>query len=977
MDNLIGKAVLHKAYGKGNIIYQDDKHVKVEFDKPDIGEKMFSSPMCFEKFLKILDESAEIQISEAIKEKEVQKVEEEKEREIRVETEILQRKSTSKSSRASNKSKIEPPSFDSVLSFCDSYKRSVLTEMYYLKDHVTKKDRIHDGKLTGVKNSSYIYTFEAEDELNYPEGTQIKVWREDTKINGFVLECIEFTIVISVEENLGTDIPTLEVSAEPWRLLGTLAERLEELKGEPSGIVKALVCDGFKQIDSNNSKIITGQVEAVCMSGHQPITFVWGPPGTGKTQTLANIALDHIEKGHRVLMLSQSNVSVDGAVMRTFELSNNPKAGTLIRYGYTKREDVLKHPYLTAYNYVIHKHPSFVMESKKLSAERKGLQRSNPRYVEIGQKLSKIKHAMRQEEIIAVKNASFVATTVSKATVDGAIYNDKFDVVIFDEASMAYVPQIVFAAGLAKKHFICMGDFVQLPPIVQGERSQILNIDIFRYCGITDAVEENRRHNWLCMLDTQYRMYPQIADFASVSMYNGLLKSADIMKNKRGYIVGNEPFAGNALALADLTGMLSVCMKTKDKSRINILSAFVSLLIAVKAAKNTSVGIITPYHAQSRLIHAMIKDINVNYPDLCSISCATVHQFQGSEEDVIVYDSVDCYRMTYPGMLLTSMENDYANRLFNVALTRARGKFICVSNMGYMFNKNISSKLMFGKLLDTKISHARHLGGPELLKEIENNKYNKSKLFNEEFDKSVYLEDLRKSRKEIHIDIPDNMKDMTWTSELVALLNEKKKQGVKVYIRTENKGILSTELKRLAVENKYVYNPLTIIDKSVVWYGAPESESYFVSEGIALNTPFHPILRFEGKYAASAIYGYIDMDNILDMDESVVEDSKEDEEINTFAAYVRANTKCPECGNFLELKRGKSGKFFLACKGYPSCDHKEFVTVDLIEKYFRTYGPLGKRCDICNCSLEAKLGKYGVYIQCCGMERHKYKMDEI
>ena len=977
MDNLINKAVLHKAYGKGTIVFQDEKHVKVKFDKPGTGEKMFSAPMCFESFLKLLDESAETQVAEAINEKEEQKAKEDKEREIRIEAEILQRKSTSKSSRSTNKSKVEPPSFDSVSSFCDAYKRSVLAEMYYLKDNVTKKDRLHDGKLTGIKNSSHIYSFEAEDELNYPEGTQIKVWKDDTKINGMVLECIEFTIVISVEENLGADIPNLEISAEPWRLLGTLAERLEELQEEPSSIVKALVCDGFKQINHNNSKIISGQTEAVYMSSSQPITFIWGPPGTGKTQTLANIALDHMEKGHRVLMLSQSNVSVDGAIMRTFELSEEHKPGKLIRYGYTKREDVLKHPYLTAYNYVIHDHPALILESKVLSGERKGLKRSDSRYVEIGQKLLKIKHAMRQEEIIAVKKASFVATTVSKATVDSAIYNDKFDVVIFDEASMAYVPQIVFAAGLAKKHFICMGDFVQLPPIVQGDHSQVLNIDIFRYCGITDAVEEHRRHNWLCMLDTQYRMYSKIADFASLSMYSGLLKSADIMESKRGYIVDNEPFVGNALALADLTGMLSVCMKTKDKSRINILSAFVSLLIAVKVAKHTSVGIITPYHAQSRLIHAMIKDVKVNYPDLCPISCATVHQFQGSEEDVIVYDAVDCYRMTYPGMLLTSMVNDYANRLFNVALTRARGKFICVSNMGYMFNKNISNKLMFGKLLDTRISGARHLAGPELLNEIEDNKNIKSKLFNDGFDKNMYMDDLRKAKKEIHIDIPDNMKEIIWAPELVSLLGDKKKQGVKVYIRTENKSTLPMELKRLAIENKYVYNPLTIIDKSVVWYGAPESESYFVSEGIALNTPYHPIIRFEGKYVASAIYGYIDMDNILDMDNSVAEDSDGDEEINTFAAYVRANTKCPECGNYLELKRGKSGKFFLACKGYPSCDYKEFVTVDLIEKYFSTYGPLGKRCDICNCSLEAKLGKYGVYIQCCGMDRHKYKMDEI
>lgn len=40
--------------------------------------------------------------------------------------------------------------------------------------------------------------------------------------------------------------------------------------------------------------------------------------------------------------------------------------------------------------------------------------------------------------------AKFVATTVSKAVVDSAIRDNQFDVVIFDEASMAYIPQIAF-----------------------------------------------------------------------------------------------------------------------------------------------------------------------------------------------------------------------------------------------------------------------------------------------------------------------------------------------------------------------------------------------------------------------------------------------------------------------------------------------------------------------------------------------------
>lgn len=101
------------------------------------------------------------------------------------------------------------------------------------------------------------------------------------------------------------------------------------------------------------------------MEQSQPITFVWGPPGTGKTQTLAKIALTHIEQGHRVLMLSYSNVSVDGAVMRVHSLSKKKKPGVLLRYGYPRRSDLLEHEYLTSYNLAIHNHPKLMQERRE------------------------------------------------------------------------------------------------------------------------------------------------------------------------------------------------------------------------------------------------------------------------------------------------------------------------------------------------------------------------------------------------------------------------------------------------------------------------------------------------------------------------------------------------------------------------------------------------------------------------------------
>ena len=47
---------------------------------------------------------------------------------------------------------------------------------------------------------------------------------------------------------------------------------------------------------------------------------VWGPPGTGKTYTMSQIAKTYVKQGKTVLIVSHSNVSVDGVVKKIVEL---------------------------------------------------------------------------------------------------------------------------------------------------------------------------------------------------------------------------------------------------------------------------------------------------------------------------------------------------------------------------------------------------------------------------------------------------------------------------------------------------------------------------------------------------------------------------------------------------------------------------------------------------------------------------------
>jgi ssDNA-binding Zn-finger/Zn-ribbon topoisomerase 1 len=73
----------------------------------------------------------------------------------------------------------------------------------------------------------------------------------------------------------------------------------------------------------------------------------------------------------------------------------------------------------------------------------------------------------------------------------------------------------------------------------------------------------------------------------------------------------------------------------------------------------------------------------------------------------------------------------------------------------------------------------------------------------------------------------------------------------------------------------------------------------------------------------------------------------------------------------------KGSKFFLGCHGYPNCKHTEYVSVDLVNDYLLDYRKGEVRCYKDNTTIEAKLGPYGLYITCNGLNQHKIKLDEI
>ncbi|WP_113928542.1 DEAD/DEAH box helicase [Bacillus sp. P14.5] len=293
-----------------------------------------------------------------------------------------------------------------------------------------------------------------------------------------------------------------------------------------------------------------------------------------------------------------------------------------------------------------------------------------------------------------------VATTLSKAATDPVIYSNHFDLIIIDEASMAYAPQIAYAATLGTRVIIC-GDFKQLPPIAVSRHGLVekwLKQDIFHLSGITDWVERRLEHPQLMLLPIQRRMHPDISAFTNKQFYHSLVSDHPETLNQRAHIAKRSPFAKQAAVLMSMTDHLPWC-HTDRGSRWNLMNSLAAIQLMLSANKSAidSIGYATPYRAQARWMNRVLP-IFFNQRDLsvsADIFASTIHKFQGSEKDLMIVDLTDSYPQEKAGTLLTKMES---GRLINVSVTRAKGKFILLGDDGYI-KKNVREDKPIRKLI--------------------------------------------------------------------------------------------------------------------------------------------------------------------------------------------------------------------------------------------------------------------------------------
>jgi hypothetical protein len=205
---------------------------------------------------------------------------------------------------------------------------------------------LRDGQRIGQEGAIWLYQFMLTGEAQLRDDTPVQVSVGTLRASGSVVSVREGLVIVALEQDLGPSIAAAVLEADATFLLERLRERLREIKSggrrfERAAAERAL---GLRQATVTRGDPVpvvlqglnSDQCQAVRQAFGSDATFVWGPPGTGKTRTIAHTVEAFFRAGRTVLLVSNTNIAVDTALERVAErLENAPEfhLGSVIRLG--------------------------------------------------------------------------------------------------------------------------------------------------------------------------------------------------------------------------------------------------------------------------------------------------------------------------------------------------------------------------------------------------------------------------------------------------------------------------------------------------------------------------------------------------------------------------------------------------------------------------------------------------------------------
>lgn len=536
------------------------------------------------------------------------------------------------------------------------------------------------------------------------------------------------------------------LSLSPWFLFERLQEQLSQLETEGAERPIQAALEAFGVLPSRalpapsstaDGSLNEGQAAAVQLALSRSASRIWGPPGTGKTTTLAVLVSAMVAGGDRVLLTSNTHAALDQVLQGLLQreaLRPLVARGLVLRLGPCLPE---------------HRDCAVGEVTQRLhEGLRRRRERSEARLAELAQRLADIKaplDALRlaagpqqqlslfeQREPEGLPRDWLVAhfgigrgdrwAQLSLPTQFTLLerHYDRLRVLRKGHANRvadcreAMLERQKQTVGRARIVLATLANLTT-SPLAEGELFHNVIVEeagmallpaLFLACARslkrTLSVGDPRQlpsilvsrdsyvHRTLgrnifevgevpkAMLTAQYRMHPEIGDLVSHLAYEDQLRHARPADDFQEW-TAREPVEGVALAGWDLRGASTCQKQARGSSRFNEESAVVCLKLAAKAAAAgfTEIAIITPYREQVRKLRSLVT------PDLADIvECDTVHRYQGKERDMVIVDLVDTESLG-PGALLRD-DSSGAAQLMNVAFSRARYKLFLVGELAYL-----------------------------------------------------------------------------------------------------------------------------------------------------------------------------------------------------------------------------------------------------------------------------------------------------
>ncbi len=375
------------------------------------------------------------------------------------------------------------------------------------------------------------------------------------------------------------------------------------------------------------------------------ISFIFGPPGTGKTTYLAGktlIPLIKKEKKCRVLVLTPTNKAADVLAARIMQEmgSDESYVDWLIRYGVTGDENIEK---------------SDIFHGKKLE--------------------------------INDYDKCVVVTTMARLPYDyfidsngnrNHLHGINWDYIVVDEASMIPLIQMVYMLYLkTPKKFIIAGDPFQIEPTTAVAEWKTENIYKMVHLEEFSEDADTVPHKYeITLLTTQYRSIESVGEVFSQLTYNGVLKHARSNEDARPLNIERYLDYDNLNIITFPVSKYESIYKSKrlKLSSFHVYSALFTYEFVVYIAKalarcNTDeafrIGVIAPYSAQAGLLDKLVASADI--PENISVDVGTIHGFQGDECDIV-------FALFNPPPSISTSKDMFLNRqnIVNVAISRAK-----------------------------------------------------------------------------------------------------------------------------------------------------------------------------------------------------------------------------------------------------------------------------------------------------------------